>query len=353
MPHCVEKYGVGVVKRPVTQLDLAQRLGVTQMTVSHAISGKGRMTPETRERVLALASELGYRPNGMARRVQEGRYRGLALLGSATRPAYNIWDQDFHISVGTMLIERSWHLTESWLPGEGLADPTIVAGLLDRMMADAVLVHDVGEQPPVVEALLASHRVPTVWVNTGRRGDSVDFADEAGATTAVQHLLAQGYRRPALLMACDPAEPDQHVSADLRVRGWTAGCTAAGVQPRIVWPATGRNTDGLSRFLAELLSSPDRPDAVACYSYKELFAARIIAGDLQLRVGRDVGFMSFAKPADVVYDRAYTVCGLDYPLLGREAVAMAWRRLESGKAQQQVLVPEAIVRGGSTTSRTG
>jgi transcriptional regulator with XRE-family HTH domain len=101
-----------VEKRLVTQLDLAQRLGVTQMTVSHAISGKGRMSPETRERVLALASELGYRPNGMARRVQEGRYRGLALLGSATRPAFNIADQDFHISVGELVAERSWHLTE-------------------------------------------------------------------------------------------------------------------------------------------------------------------------------------------------------------------------------------------------
>ena len=63
--------------------------------------------------------------------------------------------------------------------------------------------------------------------------------------------------------------------------------------------------------------------------------------------------MSFAKPDDVVYDHAYTVCALDYPLLGREAVQMAWRRLESGLAQTQVLVPEAIVRGGSTTSRNG
>ena len=341
-----------MVKRPVTQLDLAQRLGVTQMTVSHAISGKGRMTPETRERVLALASELGYRPNGMARRVQEGRYRGMALLGSATRPAFNIWDQDFHISVGILLAERSWHLTESWLPGEGLADPMIVAGLLDRMMADAVLVHDVGEQPPVVEALLASHRVPTVWVNTGRRGDSVDFADADGASSAVQHLLAQGYQRPTLLMACDPADIGQHVSAQLRVAGWTAGCALAGVAPRIVWPKSGRDVDGLRPFLAGLLGTDDRPDALACYSHQQLFAARIIASDLNLRVGRDLGFLSFSKPEDVIFDHAYTVCALDYPLLGREAVAMAWRRLETGRPQAQVLVPEAIVRGGSTTSRT-
>jgi DNA-binding LacI/PurR family transcriptional regulator len=219
------------------------------------------------------------------------------------------------------------------------------------MLADAVLVHDVGEQPPVVEALLASHRVPTVWVNTGRRGDSVDFADAAGATTAVQHLLAQGYQRPALLMACDPASQGQHISAQLRPAGWIAGCAKAGIAPRIVWPQSGRDVDGLRPFLASLLHAPDRPDALACYSHHQLFAARIIAGDLGFQVGRDLGLMSFSKPEDAIFDHAYTVCALDYRLLGREAVEMAWRRLDSGRSQAQVLVPEVIVRGGSTTTR--
>ncbi len=338
--------------RTITQFDLAQRLGVTQMTVSHALSGKGRIAPETRERVLTLARELGYRHNGMARRVQAGSYRGMALLGSASRPGYNISDMTFHLSVGSKLAERSWHLTESWLPGAGLADPDIVSGLLDRMLADAVLVHDVGEQPSEVETLLAAHRIPAVWINTGRAIDAVDFDDQTGAATALQHLLSQGYRSPALLMPNDPRDPDQHVSVALRVAGWTAGSKAAGLVPRVVWPETGRALAGVRPFLTALLRSPDRPDALACYTQHEMFAVRIVAAEQGVTIGRDLGLMTFCKPeAARVYDSAYTVCGLDYAALGSEAVAMAWRRLETGRPQPKVLIAEDIAHHGATTSR--
>ena len=346
-------YGRVVPKRPVTQLDLAKRLGVTQMTVSHAISGKGRMAPETRERVLALAEQLGYRPNGMARRVQEGRYRGMALLGSASRPAFNVWDQDFHISVGTQLASRSWHLTESWLPGAGLADPAIVGGLLDRLLADVVLVHDVGDQPPVVEALLERHRVPTVWVNAGRDRDAVDFADEDGAAVALRHLLEQGYRRPALTLHASPDDIGPHISVRLRARGWRTACIAAGIPVRILHPPESTDSVGLAAYLREVLAAEDRPDALACYSEKNLILVRIVAAELGLRVGDGIGLLCFGKEFDAVIDRPYTTCALDYPALAHAAVEMGWRRLEQGASQARVLVPLTIVRGGATTSRSG
>lgn len=323
------------------------------MTVSHAISGKGRMAPETRERVLALAEQLGYRPNGMARRVQEGHYRGMALLGSASRPAFNVWDQDFHISVGTELAARSWHLTESWLPGAGLADPAIVGGLLDRLLADVVLVHDVGEQPPVVEALLERHRVPTVWVNTGRDHDAVDFADEEGAALALRHLLEQGYRRPALTLHASPDEIGPHISVRLRARGWRAACAAAGIPARILHPPQSTDTVGLAAYLRGVLDAGDRPDAIACYSEKNLILVRIIAAELGLRVGDGVGLLCFGKAIDTTIDRPYTTCALDYPALAAAAVGMGWNRLEQGAPQGKVLVPLTLVNGGATTSRGG
>jgi DNA-binding LacI/PurR family transcriptional regulator len=52
-------------KRP-TSIDVARRAGVSQATVSRTLSGDSG-SPETRARVLAAASELGYRPNAIAR----------------------------------------------------------------------------------------------------------------------------------------------------------------------------------------------------------------------------------------------------------------------------------------------
>ncbi len=336
-------------KRPISQDDLARRLGLTQMTVSLALSGKGRVAVETRERVAALATKLGYRPNSMARRVHEGRYRGLALLGSASRPAFNVWDQDFHMSVGAALAERSWHLTESWLPGEGLADPATVTGLLDRLLADAVLVHDVGPQPPVVEALLERHRVPAVWVNTGRASDAVDFADAQAGADAIAHLLAQGYRQPAMVLDSPPDNAGAHVSQGLRAEGWRRGCVEAGIAPRFVHPEPVEAWRmELTSALRQALAGNDRPDAIACYSYKVLFVARLVSADLGLRIGRDLGLMCFAKAADAEIDRAYTVCAQDYQAMAREAVAMAWRRLDTGKVQPKVLIPMPLMKHGTT-----
>ncbi|MCC5806768.1 MAG: LacI family DNA-binding transcriptional regulator [Opitutales bacterium] len=51
------------MKRPVTQRDLAERVGLSQAAVSMALRGDPRIRPSIREQVLAAAAELGYRPD--------------------------------------------------------------------------------------------------------------------------------------------------------------------------------------------------------------------------------------------------------------------------------------------------
>ena len=340
------------MRQNVTQADLARRLGVTQMTVSRALNGTGNLSPATRERVQELARKLGYRPNGMARRVQEGRYRGMALLGSSARPGYNVWEQDFHMAVGTALASRSWHLTEGWLPGETLADPEVVAGLLDRLLADAVIVHDVGTQPPLVESLLDRHRVPTVWVNAGKSADAVDFADAEAAGAALDHLLAQGYRRPALLLYGAPGYPDTHISVPERIRGYTAACKRAGIPVRVVCQDAPRaSRAGSIEIITGMLDAGERPDAVVVYNWGLTTLLRVMMGDRGLRVGRDLGVVCFSAPNDGNLDQAYTVCHQDYAALGTAAVQLAWQRLETGRSQDHVMVPCPIARPGATTTR--
>lgn len=58
--------------------DVAAAAGVTPTTVSDAMSGKGRLSPETRARVKEVASQLGYRPSALARGLQRS---SLGLLG--------------------------------------------------------------------------------------------------------------------------------------------------------------------------------------------------------------------------------------------------------------------------------
>jgi DNA-binding LacI/PurR family transcriptional regulator len=60
------------VKRP-TLADIARRAGVTKAAVSFALNGQPGVSAATRERILAIAHELGFQPNSAARALSDGR----------------------------------------------------------------------------------------------------------------------------------------------------------------------------------------------------------------------------------------------------------------------------------------
>lgn len=68
------------IKASLTIDDIARELGVSKTTVSRAISGKGRISAATRERVLAYIEEHNYKPNASAKSLAESRTYNLALV---------------------------------------------------------------------------------------------------------------------------------------------------------------------------------------------------------------------------------------------------------------------------------
>jgi LacI family transcriptional regulator len=60
-------------RKTATMQDVARAVGVTPMTVSYALSGKRKISNETREAILQAARELNFEPNMMAQRLRKGR----------------------------------------------------------------------------------------------------------------------------------------------------------------------------------------------------------------------------------------------------------------------------------------
>ena len=60
-------------KKIYTIEDIARELGVSKTTVSRAISGKGRIGKETKERVLAYIEEHDYKPNVIAKGLAQSK----------------------------------------------------------------------------------------------------------------------------------------------------------------------------------------------------------------------------------------------------------------------------------------
>ena len=64
----------------VTIRDVASRAGVSHQTVSRVINQNERVSPETREKVMAIIDELGYSPNAIARYMAKGNTRTFACI---------------------------------------------------------------------------------------------------------------------------------------------------------------------------------------------------------------------------------------------------------------------------------
>ena len=78
-----------MAKKRITSVDVAQRAGVSQSTVSRVLSGSGRISLDTRKRVLAAARQLNYKPNALARSLitQRTNFVGI-VMADMSNPFY-------------------------------------------------------------------------------------------------------------------------------------------------------------------------------------------------------------------------------------------------------------------------
>ena len=83
-------------KQRVSQKDVARRAGVSQATVSRVFTDDGSVSDQKREQVLAVAEELGYRPDAIARSLvqRDTRIIGLVIV-RFTNPFYARMIKDF------------------------------------------------------------------------------------------------------------------------------------------------------------------------------------------------------------------------------------------------------------------
>ena len=145
-------------KSRITIDDIARELGVSKTTVSRAISGKGRISAATRERVQAYIEEHHYKPNASAKSLAESRTYNLALVlprdlidldSSFIRQAMGaIVDEAFAMNYNVMICLSTSHLIHT----------------LDYRKVDGVILTATAEKAPITE-LLIRRDIPFVILN--------------------------------------------------------------------------------------------------------------------------------------------------------------------------------------------
>lgn len=323
--------------------DIAAAAGVSITTVSHALNGKGRVQPATRERVLAIARELGYTANVHAQRLATGRNMMLALQVSGSGKRMLVSDSTYYIDVLNSAAAAAINL--GYTPV--IVPSRLGEGDVETLSVDGALVVDPRGDEPLLRTVRARGGRAVTAGRVLQDGDdcgSVDNDHFRLTRDALDHLVASGYTRPALLTGTYAQSFAADAAAEYR--RWAA---ERGLAPIVVSVRAAPSAAAAFNAATALLSRPDRPDAV--YASFDVFALGVLraAATLGLRVPQDVGIVATVD-GDALRGAFPPITAFDlHPeRIGAKAIGLLTEMLEQGADARAVVVPAKLREREST-----
>ncbi|MGC9668721.1 LacI family DNA-binding transcriptional regulator [Planosporangium sp. 12N6] len=350
----------------VTLQTIADRVGVSRMTVSNAFSRPDQLSAALRERILAAAQELGYvGPDPAARALARGTTGavGIVLTESLRFAFTDLVATSFLGAIAEELTPTGLALTLLSSSGDGDVIPARDVAI------DGALVYSCDPTSPAVD-WLSRRGLPLVFVDQDPVDgvSSVNVADRHGARAAARHVVDLGHRRVGLMMSGlhgphgvieDPDRlVDGHPSRQ-RMLGWFDALHAAGIRPMISRQRDAR-VEEVRSGARLLLDRTDRPTAILCFSDAIAYGVVQAATDLGLRVPEDLSVVGFDdNPLAGQVRPALTTVRQDVEEKGRAAAAAltaAIVRARTGRPAEvrRILLPtELIVRDSTAPPPTG
>lgn len=286
-----------------TSSDVARAAGVSRSAVSFAFNNPQRISVATRERILAVAAEMGYTPNTLARMLQAGTTNSIGVLlpQRLARILENPYYARFLMGVGQVCDQEGYTL----LLTPPLQDSVLKA--IPYAAVDGFVVCGLEtEGAEVVE--LARRGVPFVLIDSDRyeNAPSVEVDDRGGAREVTRYLLELGHRRIAVLSMGPNPDAARGYRGPLgrRLDGIAdalagAGMTMADVALAEV-PVT--RTDGYSAT-RELMRRDPRPTAILALSDVLAYGAVDALQEMGLDVPAAVSVTGFDDLAESAWFR--------------------------------------------------
>ena len=281
-----------------TIADVARRAGVSRTAVSFAFNDPGRLSRDTLERIHAVAHELGYYPNPVARSLISKRIGAIGLV--IPQHTAVLFANPFFAE----LLRGIGHVCDRHNLSVLLVPPVegSVTRALSRAAADGFIVVGLNADHPAIVTLRQRHRrFVIVDGPTMPQVSAVNIDDQTGAYSAAAHLLALGHRR-MLVIAIQPALDELAEHADRRfsnvairrLAGYRKAFEEHGAtfdEESII--AAESTREGGAQALHEAWEGGARPTAILAMSDIIALGAIDAARSLQLEIPRDLSIVGF------------------------------------------------------------
>ncbi len=331
----------------VTISEIARRAGVSKTAVSFAFNNPNRLSEATAKNILAIAEELGFVPNPVARSMSTGRTGAIGVL--VPQPLQEVFRNPFLPAflegVGEICTRARLSLMLA-PPIEGSMRRAI-----DNAAVDGFLTLGLEEFKSTM-VVLRQRGVPYVTVDSdpieGAPGVNID--DEGGARAVMRYVLAAGHREIVIIAirSGKQAHFREYVGTlRNRINGYLAalnemGATIDGRKVRLLEsPAT---EDGGREAMTRILKAARKPTAIVAMSDIIAIGAMREAVARGLNLPADMSFAGFDDiPLSAWATPPLTTVAQPTCKKGQLAAELLLRTLEGDSAAPHHLLPAELV----------
>lgn len=329
--------------------DIARKLNISVSTVSYALNNGPRTVPEeVKERVFAVARDMDYRPNALARSMATRRTDTIAIV--PPRRSEDLFCSPYLLSVLNSLCDAARKRKQDVLlhTASDECDPELLAQMVLSGKTDAVILiapfHE-SKLPQVV----ARRGFPCILYSAvGPEGTLSVGIDNAAATRqALDHLTALGHRRIG------------HVAGQLhqadgteRLNAYHAYLSEQGLPQRPDWIACGKFThEGGYAAARLLLSLSDRPTAILAGNDASGLGVIEAAREMGLLLPEDLSVIGFdLLPLEMT--GRYRLTSVRQPIqeMAEKTIDLLaqWTLEGVSPSQRRTIFPTELVVQGST-----
>lgn len=337
---------------------LARHLDLSTSTVSRALNNNGEVSPETRQRVLDAAAELGYSPNQSGRSLRRGRLSTVGLMLPAKGEGENYtWSLFLTLAEGIQSALARHDLDLVIYQNSSHDDEFArLKRIVERQQADGIILAGTRKTDQRLDYVSQSCFPFVAFGRSDSGGEHpwLDLDFEQGANLAIDRLVAQGHRRIAIGLPGDDS-----MQGYVHLAGYRQALARHGIDPVDALVCVNELTERGGYHVTErLLGLHEPPTAILFQSDCMAIGAYRKLSELGLRAGRDIaisGGMLTGPISDYLYPRltGYSVALHD---LGARMGETLLTRMPSFAAQypgplvQQLWPLELQVRNSDTLS---
>lgn len=324
----------------ITMTEVAHRAGVSLMTVSRVVNHKEDVSESTREKVLAIVDELGYRPSSIARSLVT---QHTSTLGLVIPDIDNPFFSGLVSGVESQAYSKGYSVFLCNTNEDSEQEQSVLASLEEKMIDGLILcssrlpddaLRTTVERFPAV--VLVSRQLPDAKVGT------VLIDDAHGGEQVVEHLLRGGRRRIGVV-----AGPLVSLSSQQRLVGYQRALDHHGLRydAGLVYHCRPIQEEA-AEAIRHLFSRYPDLDALVCHNDLVAVSALQICKQKGVRVPEDVAVVGYDDiPIAAWVTPSLTTCRVDRFELGSQAMGLLLKQIHSNHHENTIVIcPELVVR---------